>query len=121
MFSPLERLGKAIADARKSAGLNQTAFASAVGVSQAAVSDWESGQIDIPYSTLCRIAEKLQTSPAALTDQSVPVADSLDGRRLALIQKILTDDRLIEPFEVAVLTFDRKASSDKKRKSAPGR
>lgn len=86
----LEALGKNISNFRENAGfLTQTAFAEAVGATQATVSAWEAGKIDIPYSTICRIAEILKVSPAALSDSSVPITESPEKLRLLCITAIL--------------------------------
>lgn len=90
MANPLETLGINIARQRERSGYStQTAFADVVGVKQATVSAWEAGKVDIPYSTLYRIAEKLKTSPAALVDPSVPISGSSQLDQLEAIKLVL--------------------------------
>ncbi len=89
MSNDLERLGKNISRNRERKGLTQVEFAAAVGVKQGTISAWEKGKIDIPYTTLCRIAEKLGTSPASLADPDVAAAGSYDRRKLLLVEAIL--------------------------------
>lgn len=88
MATGLEILGKNIAAARGRQGLNQAQFAKLMGVSNATASQWESGKIDLNYKRLCQIAERLKTSPAALSDPSVPARDDIDKKRLDAIAAI---------------------------------
>lgn len=124
MANPLEILGRNISSHRERAGFRtQAAFGEAVGVKQATVSAWEAGRIDIPYSTLCRIAEKLNTSPASLADPSVPVTASLDSKRLEAIRAILSDDDALDAAFAAIEGVIRTGASgaaNKKRKPSAG-
>jgi transcriptional regulator with XRE-family HTH domain len=51
---------------RKRAGKTQKDVAEALGVSQSAVSQWESGEVQIPLSRLSELARWLQVSPEEL-------------------------------------------------------
>lgn len=53
-------------DWRKRAGKTQKDVAEALGVSQSAVSQWESGAVQIPLSQLSELARWLQVSPEQL-------------------------------------------------------
>lgn len=88
MPTSLETLGKNIAARRVQLELTQSEFAVEMSVEQGTVSAWEKGRIDIPYSRLCQIAEKLKTSPAALSDPSIPVED-INKKRLDAITAII--------------------------------
>lgn len=55
-----------IKELRKSAGLTQTKFAEAMGVTQSTVSQWESGRVLPDTSKLPKIAEVLGCSMADL-------------------------------------------------------
>lgn len=91
MATSLETLGKNIAARRGALEMTQAQFAAEMEVEQGTVSAWEKGRIDIPYSRLCKIAEKLKTSPAALSDPSVPVVD-INKKRLDAISAIIGSD-----------------------------
>ena len=55
-------IGERIRSARKALGLNQTALAERVGVSQPAVASWESGQHDPRRLMIAKLAEALGVS-----------------------------------------------------------
>ena len=57
-----------IATHRKRAGLTQQELADALGVTQAAVANWETGRRCPPVKTLLRLAEALGCTIADLID-----------------------------------------------------
>ena len=122
MANPLEMLGKNIARARERAGFkNQTDFANEVGVTQATVSAWEAGKIDIPYATLYRIAEKTKTSAAALSDPNIPIPkESIEALQLAAINGIFRLDRESLETVLDVLQAQLDSISKKSQRRATG-
>lgn len=66
MANVLEVLGKKICDYREAADLSQKELGRRLGISAGAVSQYESGKIDIPFSVQVRIAEELGVKPTDL-------------------------------------------------------
>lgn len=64
-------LGARIATIREDAGLSQSALARAVGTSQSAISQIESGERNPSYTMIRQIAEALRVSPAYLVGGDV--------------------------------------------------
>lgn len=85
-------------------GLTQLDVANAVGVSEATVSRWESGDIEnMRRSRIAALANALRISPAVIMgwddDQSYPVAPRTNTLRIAgrdgtLIEKKLSDEQV---------------------------
>ena len=62
------QLGRNIRAVREAHGLSQRSFAQMIGVSQAYLSAVESGDKNIGFVNLCKIAEGLETTVGTLTD-----------------------------------------------------
>lgn len=61
-------LGKRLKTLRENRELSQENLADELKVSQSAYSKWESGQTDISYQTLCKIAEFYGTTMSELLE-----------------------------------------------------
>lgn len=61
-------LGKRLKTLRENRELSQENLADELKVSQSAYSKWESGQTDISYQTLCKIAEFYGTKVSELLE-----------------------------------------------------
>ena len=62
-------LGKRIRQAREAQGLSQRRFALMVGLGRAYLSDVESGQCNIGFENLCKIADGLGIKLSELIDE----------------------------------------------------
>lgn len=69
------QLGRNIRAVREGRGLSQRSFAQMIGVSQAYLSAVESGDKNIGFVNLCKIAEGLDTTVGALTDTMDKASD----------------------------------------------
>ena len=85
-------LGLRIKDLRENMGLNQTALARKAGVSQATVSDYESGEVKhFRASTLMKLAAALDTTPEYL----------MSGNGAKTIEDAATDEEtLLDAFRL---------------------
>lgn len=110
MNKELKKLGNAIEAARRKRGLSQKQFAELLKVTQSTTSHWEHGNIDVPYSTLCRIAAALEVSPAELADAQVPTPqNNINTERLDAIGLALTaDPRVLEIFRTTARLGEAK-------------
>ena len=66
------QLGCNIREARKARGISQRSFAQMVGISQPYLSAVESGEKNIGYNNLCKIADGLDLSVSQLVDDASP-------------------------------------------------
>ena len=69
-------------------GLTQGQLADLVGVTRAAVSQWEKDTVNVLGKNLVKIAAALGTSPDALMGENAPRAD-LDADRLSQVLELL--------------------------------
>mgnify|MGYP000084150050 CR=1 FL=1 len=73
----LVSLGRAVAAARHAAGLTQKEFAEKVGMDRVTVARTETGRIDVPYSTLVRLAAGLGVPLVKLVGDATGEPDQL--------------------------------------------
>lgn len=78
-FDPAHALRQSLVSARTAAGISQAALAAAIGTSQSAISELESGAVDARLSTLARWASGLGLTLAA---EPGPVAGDACGAHL---------------------------------------
>ena len=94
MDQRIEQVGEAIRFAREKLGLTQIEFAKRLGASQGTISQWERGDIDIPYSTLCRIADALEIPVAKLCDRNARTSErSLAEMRIEGVKKVISGSK----------------------------
>ena len=70
--------GRFIRESREAAGLNQTALASRIGVSQSLVSQWEHGKAVPPGDALRRLADALTVDLGELVGRQVGLWDDVE-------------------------------------------
>lgn len=82
----LARIGGAVRDVRKSAGLSQLQLADLLGIDQTTVSAYERGQVDMSILTIVRIQRECHASTSAVfrkaglvDDDPVAVLESIPG------------------------------------------
>lgn len=63
------KLGAKVRELREAQGLSQQRFALMIGTAQSYLSDIETGQINVGYDLLCRIAEGLDVKIGDLADE----------------------------------------------------
>ena len=63
------KLGAKVRELREAQGLSQQRFALMIGTAQSYLSDIETGQINVGYDLLCRIAEALDVKIGDLADE----------------------------------------------------
>ena len=64
----MTEVGKAIAEARKKAGMTQVELAKAIGVTQSQIANWESGWRNPKLEALMKIAKALGIDVTSLMD-----------------------------------------------------
>lgn len=76
-----ETIGQRVRQARKKRGLSQTEIASALGVHQSLVSEYELGTVRIPATVLAAFGQILKTPLEQLVDLKTPKDDAFKDRR----------------------------------------
>lgn len=93
----MNQIGPRLGGWRQHRRLSQAALAKRAGLTQAAVSDTESGRRDVSLRTLCRIAAALDISPGTLLDQDAP-RPALDRHAIdAVARAVISGDRDLAP------------------------
>lgn len=87
LASELSSIGERIRQARKAAGLNQSALAARVGVTQPAVANWESGVHDPRRMMLAKLAEALSTPLDWLAEGARSAAERDKGAAAAYLRR----------------------------------
>ena len=93
----LQRIGAVITHIRRNKSLKQSEFADSIGVTQAALSKYENGQINIPILSLKSISDKYDVG---ITDFFVTTEkpSQLFKRMLKAPDKPLKDDKVFDEF-----------------------
>jgi len=97
-----ERVGGAIAKARKARDISQTQLGEAIGEAQATVSDYELGKTTVPIPVVVKIQHALDLGDGALFVASDLVPEAKDILDLIRRDPTITDDRrdlIIEIYE----------------------
>lgn len=82
-------LGQRVQRIRKSRGMSQTELGNKIGLSQRAVSHYESGINRIPAPHLLKIAEVLKTSLQELTGKKkIALPETKSKRSIKILQKV---------------------------------
>lgn len=93
------RLGHALQEARKRAGLTQRQLADLVGYSQRAISDIETGNTNVHAVVLYRLAKAMAVDPVELclfawpSDDQMLQADDTERELLLLVKQIPPERR----------------------------
>jgi transcriptional regulator with XRE-family HTH domain len=88
----LKRIGDAVRDVRKSAGLSQLQLADLLGIDQTTVSAYERGQVDLSILTIVRIQRVCHASKSAVFRKADLVDDDVEAV-LESIPGLVAEDR----------------------------
>lgn len=112
----MESLGQRIKRFRKALKLSQAALGDRIGVSQATISQWEDGTINIPSAHLAGVATIFGIREADLMNQNAVVpGETVEQIRLACITAILNASH--SELEIFMDTFPElfEAPSDERK------